>query len=416
MSSIVPFEPNRKHTEFAQIRSELEALQGELARLREEYDMLLEFAKLEQPIVCNFYVQELLMGSTDGETLEGILEYLGLTEPGTVYNVLYLCTYRHFDVNVMQDAICEYLGDLPRYYSAKERTYSLLLSCPADKGGELLMQLNSRVIRMHNYLLDTHDIWLYAGLGQNTDDPVKIRESYRQAVEAASYTYRDYILYPYEFLKKTAAAFYYPPELSSRLVRLVAAGAADQVAELFATLYQENMVKRSLPAPMQRYLLSEIRNSLVRTRLALPESTDAGAVAALDEQFGAQVTFQLCEDLAQELCRLFSTRFKKEDNLATTIEKYIQKHFSDPTLGLVKISEEFGISKTYFSHMFKEKTGVNFSTYLENVRMNEAVRLIREGKLSDAELCTALGYTNLTTFRRAFKKVYGLTPNEFVKH
>ena len=80
-------------------------------------------------------------------------------------------------------------------------------------------------------------------------------------------------------------------------------------------------------------------------------------------------------------------------------------------MGLNKISDEFRISESYFSHMFKEKTGTNFSTYLENLRMTEAARLIRDTNVSLNELYIAVGYNNSTSFRRAFKKVFGVTPS-----
>ena len=95
----------------------------------------------------------------------------------------------------------------------------------------------------------------------------------------------------------------------------------------------------------------------------------------------------------------------------TAIEKYIEKNFMDPSMGLNKISDEFQISESYFSHMFKEKTGVNFSTYLENIRMSEAARMIKETDISLNELYISVGYNNANTFRRAFKKIYGVTPS-----
>lgn len=61
--------------------------------------------------------------------------------------------------------------------------------------------------------------------------------------------------------------------------------------------------------------------------------------------------------------------------------------------------------------MFKEKTGINFSTYLENVRMQEAMRLIRESDKNLSELYLTVGYNNATTFRRVFKKTFGITPS-----
>ena len=204
--------------------------------------------------------------------------------------------------------------------------------------------------------------------------------------------------------------FYYPTEISTKLIHFISTGNTPQVLELFNLIHQENIEERSLPVNLLKYLLSDIRNTLLKARFALPSDADPEAVKMIDERFNEHLSFKLCEDLALGLCKLFTSE-SDDSNLAATIEKYIAKNYKDPSLGLNKISDEFQISESYFSHMFKEKTGVNFSTYLENIRMNEAARLIQETDISLNELYIAVGYNNSNTFRRAFKKVFGVTPS-----
>ena len=180
--------------------------------------------------------------------------------------------------------------------------------------------------------------------------------------------------------------------------------------ELFNLIHQENIEERSLPVHILKFLLSDIRNTLLKARFALPDTVPDEVCQSLDEQFNQHVTFKLCEDIALSLCKLFETP-TEETNLIDTIEKYIEDNYQDPSMGLNKIADEFQISETYFSHMFKEKTGVNFSTYLENIRMSEAARLIKETNISLNELYISVGYNNVNTFRRAFKKTYGVTPS-----
>ena len=239
---------------------------------------------------------------------------------------------------------------------------------------------------------------------------MNVWECYQQASEAVSYTTKNYIFFPYEFIKKDSNVFYYPPEISTKLIHFISTGNTSQVLELFNLIHQENIEERTLPVNLLKYLLSDIRNTLLKARFALPQDADPEAVKVLDERFNEHLTFKLCEDLALSLCNLFGN--KEDDNtLSATIEKYIKENYKDPSLGLNKISDEFQISESYFSHMFKEKTGVNFSTYLENIRMTEAARLIKETDISLNELYIAVGYNNSNTFRRAFKKVYGVTPS-----
>ena len=211
-------------------------------------------------------------------------------------------------------------------------------------------------------------------------------------------------------IRTSINVFYYPPEISTKLIHFISTGNTPQVLEMFNLIHQENIEERTLPVNLLKYLLSDIRNTLLKARFELPQDADPEAVKVLDERFNEHLTFKLCEDLALSLCNLFGN--KEDDNtLSSTIEKYIKDNYKDPSLGLNKISDEFQISESYFSHMFKEKTGVNFSTYLENIRMAEAARLIQETDISLNELYIAVGYNNSNTFRRAFKKVYGVTPS-----
>ena len=60
---------------------------------------------------------------------------------------------------------------------------------------------------------------------------------------------------------------------------------------------------------------------------------------------------------------------------------------------------------------FKKNSWVNFSTYLEQVRMTQAKHLLETTNIKITDLYVAVGYNNLTSFRRAFKKKYGVAPN-----
>ena len=399
----------------------------ELHEAVEAQNHLQEVVDRQRPIICTSYVRRLMSGSiTSEEEVSYIGNYLELNNTSFYYNVLYVVVYNNFGdapdalpgglntpeelQEIIVGALKNYLGEPFYYFSPSDRTYSVLLHCEASEEQDFPIKISNVVLRLHEYLLDTYDIWLFAGLGRNTDSLMNIWESYQQAAESVSYTTKNYIFFPYEFIKKDSNVFYYPPEISTKLIHFITTGNTAQVLELFNLIHQENIEERSLPINLLKYLLSDIRNTLLKARFALPAGVDHEAVKLLDERFDEHLSFKLCEDLALTLCKLFSNE-SEDSNLAATIEKYIAKNYKDPSLGLNKISDEFQISESYFSHMFKEKTGVNFSTYLENIRMSEAAKLIRETDISLNELYIAVGYNNSNTFRRAFKKVFGMTPS-----
>ena len=404
-------------------------LEEELHSANEERSHLQEVVEKQKPIIAGSYVRKLLSGTLSSEDeLPYVRKYLELPEENSFCNVLYAVAYNNSDTmspepaednpamdreeldSVILSALRRYLGEPFFCLSPADRTYALLLTCPAGEADALLMKVQAQTVQLHEYLLDTYGIWLFAGIGRTTDSLMNAWECYEQAAEAVSYTTQNYFFFPYEIIKKNSNAFYYPSELSAKLIHFITTGNTAQVLELLNLIHQENIEERSLPINLLKYLLSDIRNTLLKARFALPSGADPEAVKELDARFDEHLSFKLCADLALSLCRLFGTG-AEEENLISAIEKYIRRNYTDPSMGLNKISDEFHISESYFSHMFKEKTGVNFSTYLEQIRMSEAARLIRETDTGLNELYIAVGYNNSTSFRRAFKKVYGITPS-----
>lgn len=73
------------------------------------------------------------------------------------------------------------------------------------------------------------------------------------------------------------------------------------------------------------------------------------------------------------------------------------------------------LNPSYLSQMFKQKTKVNFGDYVLNLRMEEAKRLLSQTSLRVTEISERLGYTDVSYFGNAFKRVTNLTPSQYRK-
>lgn len=397
----------------------------ELNHVNEEKSQLQAVADRQKPIIAASYLKQLMSGVISSEEEMAYLrEYLSLPEFASVYNVVYVVAYNNLEnsgepaaaisdtedfSSLVLDSLKQYFGVPLYYYSPEERIYAILLTNNGS-ADDLFMRVQETVVKLHDFLLDHYGIWLFAGIGQATESLMNVWECYQQAMEAASYSAKNYIFFPYEIMEKSSNAYYYPPELSTKLIHFITTGSKTQVLELFSLIHQENIRERSLPLNLLQYLLQDIRNTLLKARFSLPADAESENLRILDERFNEYLSFKLCEDLALSLCELFQNEHQ-EQSLVSTIEQYIKNNYRDPSLGLNKISDEFQISESYFSHMFKEKSGVNFSVYLEALRMREAARLIQNTNINLSELYIEVGYNNPATFRRAFKKIYGVTPS-----
>lgn len=82
-------------------------------------------------------------------------------------------------------------------------------------------------------------------------------------------------------------------------------------------------------------------------------------------------------------------------------------------LSIQSIADSLSISTGHLSRMFHQETGKKLVDYLQEVRMEHACRLLREGKLSNEEICQQVGYSRVQYFAAKFKERWGLTLNEY---
>lgn len=129
-------------------------------------------------------------------------------------------------------------------------------------------------------------------------------------------------------------------------------------------------------------------------------------------------TLQNCEELFQECsawCISFAQK-KKKSRTEYIIEKAVQymKENCRRAVSLDEVADELYISKWYFSKLFRKETGIKFTDYMSNLRIEEAQRLIREDPgLKNYEIAEMLGFGNVRYFSQLFKTVTGKTPSEY---
>lgn len=118
--------------------------------------------------------------------------------------------------------------------------------------------------------------------------------------------------------------------------------------------------------------------------------------------------------LMQEICQRMNA--KKNDKTSSTIKKicaYIEEKYVDPGLNASSLAEEFYLSDTYFPQYFKKHMGISFSDYLEKVRIDHALELLKDHTLTIEQISQMTGYGSSHSFRRSFKRIYNVSPTQY---
>ena len=82
-------------------------------------------------------------------------------------------------------------------------------------------------------------------------------------------------------------------------------------------------------------------------------------------------------------------------------------------MNATEIAQKYGLGVSYLSTLFKERTGINLTAYVEGVRMEKAKNLLKNKEWTVTDVAIHTGYSNSNYFSRVFKKYTGVTPREF---
>lgn len=102
------------------------------------------------------------------------------------------------------------------------------------------------------------------------------------------------------------------------------------------------------------------------------------------------------------------------DRIVEKIIELLKKRVTT-SVSLDEISNELFFSKTYIKTVFKKHTGTSIIKYYNELKIDEAKKLISLKKYSVTEIKTMLGFSSVHYFSRLFKQVTDMTPSEYLK-
>lgn len=94
--------------------------------------------------------------------------------------------------------------------------------------------------------------------------------------------------------------------------------------------------------------------------------------------------------------------------------EYMESHYNKD-ISMSEVASRLNLNPSYFSRLFKQSVGVNFSIYLISLRMNKAMAMLKDSPTPIDVIARSVGYHHIPLFYNAFKKHTGLTPSEYRK-
>lgn len=138
---------------------------------------------------------------------------------------------------------------------------------------------------------------------------------------------------------------------------------------------------------------------------------ELGYEAALQTAKAFVIDYRRESQLSYSLSRL---AIQHHDDIVANIQRYLDDHYAD-IQSLEALALKFNISKRTLIRRFRAALHMTPNTYLQQIRIEVAQKLLAETQYSAEQVMNRVGYEDMSSFRRLFRKQAGSTPAEYRK-
>ncbi|MGE7823749.1 helix-turn-helix domain-containing protein [Paenibacillus sp. NPDC093718] len=427
---------SRRDVKHAITRNAVDYIGHSVSELIESHHSLKERLEEQIPMLRNVVVDRLLKGGfTSMQEIDAAMEHAQFKLRGS-HHAVALLHIRGYQEPFMEEMLMELdivkinirdriqalCGEEVLLHDFGENQLVLILSGTAADNADFTTRMRAYIQGIYEHLSGIPDTGLYMAVGECQSSIAELYRSYGEArfvLHHAGWSEKTPILFHAE-METPPFTYYYPADEEMRLIQLVKAGNLDEATQLLLQIKEKNRSERQLPMAVEKLLAQELSGTLMKCceqtgndGSGRTEEMDA-VIRALNPAMSPAEAMNILHTAFIRLCRKNEERKKSHnDHLTNRLLAYIKGHFWESDLSLTALARETRTSEAYVSYFFKEQTGLNFSDYLEKLRMDEAKRELTSSDRPVSDIAASVGYLSLNTFSRAFKRVNGISATEY---
>lgn len=156
-------------------------------------------------------------------------------------------------------------------------------------------------------------------------------------------------------------------------------------------------------------------------RAVISSGSDVDQLLAVNEQYFLEISKitdydSLCFWLSRIMGTMINSIFEygniRHSNVIHRSVQYIREHYADK-ITLEDMARQVHLSPTYFSRIFNQELGEPFTGYLNRVRIERSLDLLKHTQLKMTDIALTVGFSDQSYFSRTFKKIMGISPVQY---
>lgn len=267
-------------------------------------------------------------------------------------------------------------------------------------------------------------VWQYFGfvfvtaMSNIHSTPRGIPQAYSEAREALEYRVlhgSDAVIQYGDIDKGETIQYYYPIEAEIKLINCIKAGKEMEARRIVDDICESNFRNKKLPLMFVKCLMCDIMSTLIKVVLDISPEENSGFDISINKLLECSNIYEMKENInaiLEDVCRYVTSQ--NSSDLTSRVKAYISENYSDSQLSVASVAESIGFTPTYMSAAFKSETGHGVLEYIMQYRVETAKR--KNAEMPDCtieEISRQVGYDNMRTFIRIFRKYEGVTPLQY---
>lgn len=306
-------------------------------------------------------------------------------------------------------------------FTMSSDSIALIINILEDHSTEYINLIINTISEIQHYVSLYLDISLSAGIGSYSKNLSQLSSSYQMAADCVNYRLKygaGCILYYDKISAEIDTDYYYDEDLENSLFTAVKLGniknieyELDKMLNKISTYSYSNIIlsisQLALHSKKLVDTLYKVNNETVE--ISLKDFLDnLDKLETLEE-----VKIWFMELYLNCVSQFNKKKLDRVKNTVKTVLNYIETNYNDPSLSPESIADYVNISSNYLRTIFKNTVDKSLSNHISEVRFNKAKELLETTDLTASEISTDVGFSNTNYFYTAFKKNYGISPNQY---
>lgn len=260
---------------------------------------------------------------------------------------------------------------------------------------------------------------LFITIGEEVSNINKINHSYESAKDLMNkkYLYLNQGIIYKDKIKNNINSSISEEQIISNLYSYIEIGEVEEIEKSFLLLekiiLEKNYKEEQIKALLTTYYI-QLKDNII-SNYNVKETLDMDNKIIIEEIYSKNSLNEVIKLLIDKFLNIskYVGRNFKGKGIKRIIKYVDNKYYSD--LKLEDLAKMFNYNSSYLGKLFKDTTGKSFNTYLDNVRIEQAKKLLIEDKFKVYEVCEKVGYKNIDYFYYKFKKYVGISPLNYKK-